>query len=599
VHRILEQGEHGEYWRRHEARAPALASTRRLLRMRRPAETPLFGRKAESATLDRQLAAARAGRGAVVQVIGPEGIGRRRLLDEAMQRWLDGSEPPLCLGGEADSGLGHGEPFASSLLDVLLRGDDRDSPNSSARAAEGARTLLGLGDADADALAAVTAGTSTEPSEVRADRLATALLQLPRRGRVLVLRVDHAERLDTSGRLVLQRLLADLPQRHLLLLLAVAPETTLVGNAPGGARLDLLGLDEAEFLAFGRALFRDGEVEHAFLLRAHQILSGLPGNLIEALDHLAAEGRLRGRAGDYHDIEAGAEARPAPGHLERFHRRVAGLEVVQRRMLSAAAVLGERCALADLAALVQSPELAVLETLSLFRGRIVRAQGGEVSFRHPDFQKALLRTLPADERQALHLAAARLLEQRSGNRLEIGMQRSMALDHEGCLDPLLDGLDARVRAGSRRTAWSAASPRTSATCRRPPPTNIAACAGCCWPAARAPTPANPTRATARSATPKRSRANSATSRPRRRHAPASPPATSPAGGCGLRSRCSSRCTATWPRRPAPAPTHSRRRPTACTAASCSTRARPAKVCANCTARCAACRPAKRTCAATC
>jgi hypothetical protein len=32
------------------------------------------------------------------------------------------------------------------------------------------------------------------------------------------------------------------------------------------------------------------------------------------------------------------------------------------------------------------------------------------------------------------------------------MHRSMALDHEGCLDPLLDGLDERVRAGSRRTS---------------------------------------------------------------------------------------------------------------------------------------------------
>ncbi|MFY9344963.1 MAG: serine/threonine-protein kinase, partial [Planctomycetota bacterium] len=41
--RILEQGERSEYWRRHEAKLPVLASSRRLLRMRRPAETPFCG----------------------------------------------------------------------------------------------------------------------------------------------------------------------------------------------------------------------------------------------------------------------------------------------------------------------------------------------------------------------------------------------------------------------------------------------------------------------------------------------------------------------------------------------------------------------------
>ena len=447
--RWLEQGERSEYWRRHEAKAPALASSRRLLRMRRPAETPLCGRKAELAALQERFAAAQKGRGSVVVVDGPEGIGRRRLLDEAIQGWLGGKEPPLYLGGEADSGFGHGEPFASSLLDWLLHGDGRNTPNAHQRALVGARRFLQLDEADAEALAAVTLGVSTESSEVRADRLASALASLARPGRVLVLRVDHSERLDTSGRLVLSRLAASCPQLHLLLLLATGPE----GQAlHADLRLELAGLEDAPFLAFGRALFRGGEPVDTFLRDAHRVLSGLPGNLIEALDHLAQAGELRGRAGDYHMLSPAAEPRPAPGHLERFRHRVAGLEPQQRAVLAAAAVLGERCELQALAELVASSEMAVLETLSLFRGRIVRAQGGEVSFRHRDFQKALLRELPAREREQLHVQAAALLERRGGSRLEIGMQRSQALDHEGCLDPLLDGLEERVRAGSRRTA---------------------------------------------------------------------------------------------------------------------------------------------------
>jgi serine/threonine protein kinase len=447
--RILDQGEHSEYWRRHEAKAPALASSRRLLRMRRPAETPFFGRRSERQRLDAQLTQARGGRGSVVVVAGPDGIGRRRLLDEAMQAWLELGEPPLYLGGDADSGLGHGEPFASSLLDLLLRGDDRSSPNALQRAAAGARTLFAVDDTEAEAIAAVAFGSSTEPPEVRADRLATALLQLPRQGRVLVVRIDHAELLDTSGRLVLQRLASQCRGRHLLLLLAAGVDGAAV---EADVRLDLTGLEEHEFLDFGRALFRDGEAVDTYLLEAHQILSGLPGNLIEALDHRAQEGLVHGRAGDYHALDPSVEPRPSPGHVQRFHLRVQRLEPQQRLVLSAAAVLGDRCALDVLAELTGLSELAALETLSLFRGRIVRAQGGEVSFRHRDFKKALLQDLPAAERERLHLAAATLLAARGGRSLEVGMHLSQALQHEACLDPLLEALEERVRAGSRRTS---------------------------------------------------------------------------------------------------------------------------------------------------
>ncbi|MFN7671239.1 MAG: protein kinase domain-containing protein [Planctomycetota bacterium] len=451
VARILEQGERSEYWRRHELKLPTLASQRRLLRMRRPAETPFFGRRQELDLLDAALAGARAGRGGVVVVTGPEGMGRRRLLDEAMQRWLGESAAPLLLGGAADSGLGHGEPFASQLLDVLLRGDDHHSPNARQRAADAAKAQFGGSDKEAEALADVALGASTEPSEVRAERLATALLKLPRKGQPLVVRVDLADELDTSGRLVLQRLAARAGRLPLLLLLATGVDGLRL-ELPEARRIDLAGLDEADFAAFGRALFAAECDAEDFLRRAHQVLSGLPGNLLEALDQMAQDGELAGRPGGYRDLARDAEIRPAPGLLERFRRRVAKLLPAQRAVLEAAAVLGERSGLADLAALVPASEFAVLETLSLFRGRIVRAQGGEVSFRHRDFQKQLLRELPEERRVALHRRAAALLAERNENPLVVGMHLSQGMAHEECLDPLLDGLDARVRAGSRRTA---------------------------------------------------------------------------------------------------------------------------------------------------
>ncbi|MFM1871503.1 MAG: serine/threonine protein kinase [Planctomycetota bacterium] len=445
VQRILEQGEHGEFWRRHEARAPALAGQRRLLKMRRPADTPFVGRSAELRLLDELYERAATGRGTVVQVTGPVGIGRRRLCDEAMARWLERDRPPLVLGGRADSRYGHGEPFAGAVADVLLSGDDPASPRSDERAAHAARTLLGLDEAAAAALVEVAFGRSTEPAEVRADRLAGALLALPNEGRPLVLRVDLADRLDTSGRLTLTQLAAAAATRPLLLLLTAGVDGLRVEHS---RRLDLSGLDEAEFVAFGSALFAT-RPKADFLVRAHQVLSGVPGNLLETLDHLSQDGMLRGRPGEYADLADDAVPRPAPSHVARFEQRVASLEPEHRAVLAAAAVLGERCLLDDLAKLVGAPPLRVLETLSLFRGRIVRAQGGEVSFRHPDFQKVLLRSLAATERRDLHLRAADLLAERGRGPLAVGMHRSMALDHEGCLDPLLDALEDRVRAGSQ------------------------------------------------------------------------------------------------------------------------------------------------------
>ncbi|MCA8978018.1 MAG: hypothetical protein KDC98_25050, partial [Planctomycetes bacterium] len=123
-----------------------------------------------------------------------------------------------------------------------------------------------------------------------------------------------------------------------------------------------------------------------------------------------------------------------------------------RAVLSAAAVLGRRCILGDLCALLDRSELFVLEALSLFRGRVVRAQGGEVWFRHRDFLTVLLESIAPPRRRDLHLRAAQILAERGRSPLLIGMHRSQALDHEGCIEPLLAGLAELVRSGSRRTA---------------------------------------------------------------------------------------------------------------------------------------------------
>ena len=138
--------------------------------------------------------------------------------------------------------------------------------------------------------------------------------------------------------------------------------------------------------------------------------------------------------------------------MQRFVQRVRSLAAAERDVLTAAAILGRRCLLADLVHLTDRPELAVLETLSLFRGRIVRAQGGQVWFRHRRFAKALLDITPLERRNELHVLTATALAERGASSIEVGMHFSRGLAHDRAIEPLLDGLAELVQSSSRRTA---------------------------------------------------------------------------------------------------------------------------------------------------
>src|SRR5262249_57535962 len=112
--------------------------------------------------------------------------------------------------------------------------------------------------------------------------------RLPKPVGVWVWRVDPAARLDTSAKIVLQRLLQELASRHLLLLLTTGPDG--LREQPAVPRLDLHGLDEATFARFGRSLFRAGDVADPVLdgalASAHTTFSGNPRHLLDALAQL-------------------------------------------------------------------------------------------------------------------------------------------------------------------------------------------------------------------------------------------------------------------------------------------------------------------------
>ncbi len=450
---ILEQGEASEFWRAHVEAAPVEAAQRRLRAMRRFAPTPLFGRDKELVELRRRLQRVLdTGRGSAIRVTGPEGIGRRRLLDEWLAAALDehGARIELLAGSpDHDAARARGTPFPTLLRELHLDGESADAPRVAERLAERVRAALpGCTDAELQALGQIAANAPLAmPPAQRADLLARALRVGP--DRALVIRIDHADQLDATAEAVVERLLARVADQPILLV--------LVMHARAASRpfefhdLRVRGLAHAAFVGFAHALFAETPAA-AQVDDAWHALAGSPGALVEALEDLGQRGLVRGRIGALEGLDPGTEVRPAAPLLTRVRERVADLDPDQRRVLVAAAILGERFPLADLCALAGEPELLVLAALSVFQGRVVHADRDTVAFRHRDFRTAFLDLIGRDERRALHRAAAAILQARGAAALRVGMHLSRASDHAAAVEPLLRGLADLVAGGSRRAA---------------------------------------------------------------------------------------------------------------------------------------------------
>ena len=448
----LEREENSRYWLRHEQRAPRLASRRRLRSLLRVAEVPFVGRRRELRQLDRHLRSALEGRGRCVFVTGPWSMGRRRMLDHWLQHWFDRRNELTFLGGEAEDGQGilRAAPFAEMILEWYLRGDRPESPQAKARLASRIADATRLPPSDVEQLAAIASGTdeSASPAE-RADLLARHLIAMCPKDQTLVLRVDRVEKLSSTATLVVQRLLQGIGKQNLLLVLVA-----LDGTKPPGPchHVPLEGLAEEDFFELGKGLFAGRKAPEELLRRAHSTLAGSPGNLIDALAMLRREHKLSGTAGNYRPVAEVVNLRPAAPLLDRLRQRLQALSQAERFVHLAAAVLGDTFPISDLAALVGQSEIAILESLSVFQGRIILTQRGTGRFRHREFRQVIQNSAKAEDLRRLHRTAAWILEDRGAPALDVGLHLSRAGEHEAAIEPLLEGLGQLTATGSRKSS---------------------------------------------------------------------------------------------------------------------------------------------------
>src|SRR5712692_10507270 len=346
---------------------------------------PLRGRDAEMAAINAALGDARDGRGGVLLVEGGPGLGKSRLLEEAVS--LAGRAGVRAAMGraDADDNVVPMAPLMSSCFGGNAPLLDRD---------------------DLSALRALREDRYWVLLELEA-LLERAALQHP-----MLICLDDLQWAD-AGTLealrVLPARLGSVPivwiaayrtgQASALLLRSVAE----LGEANATSLvLDPLDEDSVGRVTADLVSAQPGAALLEIADRAH----GIPFLLIELLRGLLEEGLVRIDRAQAVLVEARLPSRVGDSMRERLDR----VPAPARRAAVAASVLGRSFRFDDLATMLGMAPAALLEPVEeLMRAEILADSGENLGFRHDIIRQAVLDSVPAAARRALDRQAAGVL----------------------------------------------------------------------------------------------------------------------------------------------------------------------------------------------
>jgi class 3 adenylate cyclase/tetratricopeptide (TPR) repeat protein len=426
--------------------------------------TRFVGREAELARLEEALVRARAGRGALVALVGDPGVGKSRLVRELAQR--PGAEDVTVLEGRP---VVYRKTTAWRPLVEMLRGYFRLEPEDApaavrekvaerlveidlAAALPALLSLLDLPSADPQ-------WQALEPPQRRRRTLGalTNLLLLEARRAPLLLVFEDLHRIDEETQAFLDGLVDRLPQAAILVLVTYRPEYRHGWAGRSGyaqLRVDPLGEGPASRLVDALV----GEGADLTPLRALLIArtEGNPLFLEESVRALAETDVLVGSRGAYH-LARPLTAVPAPTSVHAvLAARIDALPPEAKRLLQCAAVVGRDVPFAVLEAIA---DLSA-ETLAANLGRLEAAEhlhetrlfpDREHTFKHALTQEVAYGTLLHESRRALHARIAEAMEAQGAGRLSEHVERLAHHALRGGLDePAVDYLrQAGVKASAR------------------------------------------------------------------------------------------------------------------------------------------------------
>ena len=353
---------------------------------RRPTESKLVGRTWELTTVGGILDEAIAGSGCIVNIVGPAGIGKSRLVRETAAL-ADGRGVPVfstyCESHASDI------PFhvVARMLRAPIGIDELDADSARTQLREwfpGAdpEDLLLLGD-----LLGIRDPAVPLPDiapDARRRRL-TALVNASAMERpdAAVYVIEDAHWIDEISESMLAEFLAVVPQIPSLVLITYRPEYQgALSRMPGAQTIALRPLSDGHTLALTAELVGAGSATGELAAQISDRAAGNPFFVEEIVRDLAERGVLQGQPGAYQprgdvgDVDVPATLQATIG------ARIDRLRAPAKRTLNAAAVIGTRFDADMLAALVSNVDVAPLIEAELV-GQVRFAPNAEYAFRHP------------------------------------------------------------------------------------------------------------------------------------------------------------------------------------------------------------------------
>ncbi len=375
-----------------------------------PRAHELLEREEELAGLRDLLRDAADGRGRVLAVEGPPGIGKTRLLQAAAGEARDAGFAVLAASGselERDFGFG----VARQLFERALAGlDERERDGVLDGAAALARPALGL---DAGAPAGRAPGGEAGHAVVHG--LYWLTVNLAARGALLIT-VDDLPLADPPSLRFLGYLARRLDGLRAGIAVAMRPalpgqDAALVDAVLAGAGTPVWPgpLGERAVAVLARREL-GAEPDPAFVGACHRATGGNALLVGEVLSEL----RRRGAAPDARTARS-VQAMGTERMARAVRRRIDALAPGADRLTRAVGVLGDGCAPGLAAALAGLTEDEAVRAAADLAAADVLADAGELAFRHPVVRAAVVDRIPAAELSAAHGAAARLLAERGAS----------------------------------------------------------------------------------------------------------------------------------------------------------------------------------------
>lgn len=435
---------------------------------RRPARqlSTLIGRDWELSSISAMLDQAMKGKGCIVGLVGPPGIGKSRMTAEITS---------VAVGRSCDVFTTRCESHAKEIPFQAAAGLLRDIyaiiglDAASARAAVHGRMpaadpedllllddLLGIHDG-AIALPAV------EP-DARSRRLA-ALLNAAAvdRSTPAVYVVEDAHWIDSVSEKMIAQFAAVVPQAHAMLLVTYRPEYVgVLSHLPGAHRIALAPLDDSESAQLATELCGADTSVDLLIAQVAARAAGNPFFAEEIVRDLAERGVLEGRLGDYVFRGDTAEVSVPASLQATIAARIDRLRPAAKRTVTAASVIGSQFDTDLLRHLVDDIDVAELTAAELI-DQVSFVANSEYMFRHPLIRTVAYESQLKADRAQLHRQAATAIEARDSD----GPEPSAALiaQHLEAAGDLRAAFDWHMRAAAwaqfrdfraARTSWEQA-----------------------------------------------------------------------------------------------------------------------------------------------